>query len=275
MKYLDQQTIRILSRAIDRLLQLLDSEGISIAKDRDFNLYKGIREQHGERHLNQAFDAEFAEFGPRDFCLFTKNENSETIATYCIRRLITDNFYDLIRSQKLWFSKRPRESSQALMLECEEPAIAGEVAHGGGLWVRPDYRGWSHLAFVLPRLARALSFIECPFDHDTGMIRAAAGEEAKLAERKALFAGNRLYGFSRTIRLVNGWFPPAARPAIVHLCHASGNEVLASLMNGIPLSDPACALSTRPAGQPVVNLDGRQPPFFGKYEMNGSSLAVD
>src|SRR5262249_45918150 len=90
------------------------------------------------------------------------------------------------------------------------------------------------LAFVLPRLARALSLRERAFDHDTGMIRSAACDSAKTAERKAVFAAKRTYGFARSSRFVDGWFPPEGRKAIMHLCHSTKAEAIASLMDQVP-----------------------------------------
>jgi hypothetical protein len=41
--------------------------------------------------------------------------------------------------------------------------------------------------------------------------------------------GKRVYGFARVDRFVDGWFPPEARNAVMHLCHATRVEVIASL----------------------------------------------
>ena len=42
--------------------------------------------------------------------------------------------------------------------------------------------------------------------------------------------GKQVYGFARAHRLVNGWFPPEARRAIIHLCHSTRAEAVSSLL---------------------------------------------
>ena len=61
------------------------------------------------------------------------------------------------------------------------------------------------------------------------MIRNDPRDSPELADRKAAFMGVRAYGFARVSRFVNGWFPPENREAIMHLCHATRGEIIASL----------------------------------------------
>jgi hypothetical protein len=42
--------------------------------------------------------------------------------------------------------------------------------------------------------------------------------------------GVEAYGFARARRFVDGWFPPESREAIMHLCHSTRAEALASLV---------------------------------------------
>jgi hypothetical protein len=51
-----------------------------------------------------------------------------------------------------------------------------------------------------------------------------------VADRKAISLGVEAYGFARTCRFVDGWFPPEGREAVMHLCHSTRAEALASLV---------------------------------------------
>jgi hypothetical protein len=215
--------------AIDGYIATLGAAGISLRVRRNFEAYIAIRHHHGDIHLNQAFDPKCVRFGPYDFWLLAESLTGEPLATYCSRRFLVDNFFDLIRSQALWFGNGPRLVDLRFVVECEIPPFGGEVAHGGGLWVREDHRGSSHLAAILPRFARAIALRNRPLDYDSGMIRNDPRDPPKLADRKATFMGIRSYGFGRVRRFVDGWFPPEGRDAIMHLCHSTRAEIVDSL----------------------------------------------
>jgi hypothetical protein len=220
--------------AIATLTDRLSNAQIFIEIRHDFNYYVDIRCAHGDIHLNQAFNPDFVCFSKDDFWLLARERSGAAIATYCVRRFNVEDFYSLIRSQMLWFSRTPHRAHRMLNVECAIPPFGGEITHGGGLWVREDVRGTSRLASILPRLARALSYRQRLFDHDTGMIRNLPKDSTQAAERKAVFAGIRIYGFARVKGFANGWFPPEDRNAIMHLCHATRSEAVASVLNQLP-----------------------------------------
>jgi hypothetical protein len=216
--------------AIEGSIAALLEARISLRVRRNFETYAAIRRTHGDIHLNQAFDPRETRFGHDDFWMLAENYKGEPIATYCLRRFLVEDFYALIRSQALWFSNRLHLVDPRFNVECAIPPFGGEVSHGGGLWVREDYRGCSRLAIIMPRFARATALRSRPFDHDSGMIRNHPQDGAKVADRKAAFMGKRIYGFARVHRFVDGWFPPEAREAIVYLCHSTRAEAIDSLV---------------------------------------------
>jgi hypothetical protein len=220
----------VVQLAIEHYMTFLVDVGITLRLRRNFLAYAAIRQANGSDHLNQVFDPKYIKFGDDDFWLLAENRRAEAVATYCVRRFFVADFYDLIRSQALWFGDRPRLVDQRFVVACAIPSFGGKVAHGGGLWVRGDYRGSHKLAIVLPRLARAVALRNIPIDHDTAMIRNDPQDSASLADRKAAYMGIRAYGFARVHRFVDGWFPPEGRNAIMHLCHATRAEALASLI---------------------------------------------
>jgi hypothetical protein len=216
--------------AIEESVAAIGEAGINLRVRRNFEVYAEIRRTHGDTHLNQAFDPREIRFGPDDFWLLAENRDGESIATYCLRRFFVEDFYTFVQSQALWFADRFPLADPHFIVESAIPKFGGEISHGGGLWVRDDYRGCSRLAIVMPRFARAIALRMRPFDHDTGMIRNDPRDRADVADRKATFMGRRLYGFARVHRLVDGWFPPEARRAIIHLCHSTRAEAVGSLL---------------------------------------------
>jgi hypothetical protein len=220
----------LIQLAIERSIAALGEAGISLHVRHNFATYAGIRRAYGDAHLNQAFDPRETRFGHDDFWLLAENHRGEPIATFCLRRLFVEDFYDLIRSQSLWFSNGPHHVDPRLVVECAVLPFGGEICHEGGLWVREDYRGCSRLAIILPRFARAIALRCRSFDHDSGMILNDPRDRADIADRKAVFMGERVYGFARVHRLVDGWFPPEAREATVYLCHSTRAEAVNSLV---------------------------------------------
>jgi hypothetical protein len=254
----------IAQRAIEDYLASFATIGISLRLRRNFATYAAIRRAHGDSHLNQAFDPQYIKFGDNDFWILAENRRGEPVATYCMRRFIVNDFYDLIRSQALWFGDRPRLVDPRFTVDCAIPPFGGAVAHGGGCWVRPDYRGGYRLAAALPRFARAIALRNHPLDHDSGMIRNDPRDSAPLAERKAAFLGTRTYGFARVHRFVDGWFPPEGRHAVMYLCHATGAEVVASL------AAPLAGVAARGSGQ----VEFRQPALVDQNEQLVDSSAI-
>jgi hypothetical protein len=218
-----------IQEAIEGTIAALAEAGISLHVRCNFETYTAIRRAYGENHLNQVFDPDEVRLGPDDFWLLAENYKGEAIATYCVRRFLVDDFFSLIRSQALWFANQPQPIDGNFTVECTLPPFGGDVSHGGGLWVRQDYRGCSRLAMLMPRFARATALRMRPFDHDTGMIRDDPRERNDVADRKASFMGKYVYGFARVHALVDGWFPPEARRAVIHLCHSTRAEAVDSL----------------------------------------------
>lgn len=235
--------------AIEASVNALATAGLSLRVRRNFDAYRAIRAANGDTHLNQAFDPGHTRFGGCDFWLSVQNRHGTVIATYCSRRIVVADFYDMIRSQALWFGGGPRLVDPRFVVVTEIPAFGGEVLHGGGLWVRRDYRCVYRLAEVLPRLARAIGLRIAPFDHDSGMILDNPADAPRLADRKAKAMALRTYGFARVSRFADGWFPPERRNAIVHLCHATRAEAVASLV--IPLPAISAGPRVRPAQEPI------------------------
>jgi hypothetical protein len=232
----DQQTD--VQQAIAGTLACLAEAGITVRVKQDFETYAAVRMANGAIHLNQAFDPRHARFGADDFWLLALDRRGEAVATYCVRHVVDDGFYDLIRSSygvirspAPVLGDRPGLADTRFVVARRLPSFGGEIIHEGGCWVRKDHRGRSkqpRLSHALSRLARAIALRNRPFAHDTGMILNDPRDPPEVTSRKAVSLGIEAYGFAGLHR-VNGWYPPEGRSATLHLCYSTRTEALASL----------------------------------------------
>jgi hypothetical protein len=233
--------------AIEGHIGSLADAGITLRVKRNFETYAAIRLANGVMHFNQAFDPRHVRLGNDDFWLLALDRRGEAVATYCVRRFIVDDFYDLIRSQALWFGRRPRLADPRFVVDCTIPSFGGQVIYEGGNWVRKDYRGrcrQPRVCHALSRLARAIALRNGPFDYDTAMILNDPRDRPEVTSRKAVSLGIEACGFAGVHRFVNGWFPPEGREAILYLCYSTRAEAMASLAP--PLMRNAGAQGLRP-----------------------------
>jgi hypothetical protein len=230
---------RVAQRTIEHTIACLAEAGITLRVKQDFETYAAVRVANGAAHLNQVFDPRHARFTDDDFWLLALDRRGEAVATYCVRHFVVDDFYDLIRSQALWFGDRPRPADPSFVVDCAIPPFGGEVIYEGGNWVRTDYRGRSkqpRLSHALSRLARAIALRNSPFDYDTAMILNDPRDPPEVTGRKAVSLGVEACGFAGVYRFVNGWFPPEGRDATLYLCYSTRGEALASLAPPAPLN---------------------------------------
>jgi hypothetical protein len=237
----------IVQLTIEKHIASLAEAGITLRVRQNFETYAAIRLANGAMHLNRAFDTRYARFGNDDFWLLALDGRGEAAATYCIRHFVGDDFYDLIRSsygvirsQAPGIGSRPRLADPRFVVACQLPSFGDEVVHEGGCWVREDYRGrcrLPRLSHALARIARAIALRNRPFDHDTGMILNDPRDPPEATSRKAVSLGIEAYGFAG-LHCVKGWYPPERRAAILHLCHSTRAEALASLAPMFPQNAP-------------------------------------
>jgi hypothetical protein len=251
---------KVAQMAVESHIASLVDAGIILRVRRNFETYAAIRLANGAMHLNQAFNPKHVRFGNDDFWLLAVDRRGDAIATYCVRRFVVDDFYDLTRSQALWFGDGPRLGDPRFVIDCAIPSFGGEVIHEGGCWVRADYRGRSRrprLSHTLARIGRAIALRNRPFDYDTGMILNDPRDRPEVTSRKAVSLGIEAYGFAGVHRFVDGWFPPEGRNAIVYLCYSTRADALASLAPPTP----------QDAGSQVLRpLEFRQEPFVEQNE---------
>ncbi|WP_424534053.1 hypothetical protein ACOZ38_27510 [Sphaerisporangium viridialbum] len=176
--------------------------------------------------INPTFDPERSPISPcNSYWLDVKDCSGGTVACIAVRMVHTDDFVRHISSMRLWFDPLPTGMGGPLdlVLPPDTPVISGAVAHYGGHWVHPSWRGKGLPGVLLP-LAKILTIELFRSDWDTGIVF------LKNARKQDLLAA---YGFARTELCYSGSFPPANRDDTLFLTYSSREQTLSALPSAI------------------------------------------
>jgi hypothetical protein len=168
--------------------------------------------------INPAFDPRHSRLSPANSFWLDVRFGSSTIATSAARLLLTDDYFELQRSMRLWYENPPHHSRLAITAP-NVPAISGRVGHEGGLWVDPGFRKRG-LSVILPHLNRALCFREWSVAWQTGITSRGIGESG-LAERA--------YGFPHVVPCFEGFLPVTGNVERLYATYMSAEELVAAL----------------------------------------------
>lgn len=197
-------------RAFNDLLRM----GLTVHVEHDFEAFAHYRSGVGDRLVNPSFDPACCRIGPSDFWLRVVDDSGQTVATTATRIFVdVDNFYQLMRSGRLWGDRLLRVVDRC-ETECSVPAFGGVIGYWGGMWVDPAQRGRG-LAKLVPELQRGLMLRNNAIDFETGLVFEPL---VALALRQ--------YQFARVELVVDGYFPPTRKPTRVFLCHMDRRELL-------------------------------------------------
>jgi hypothetical protein len=148
-------------------------------------------------------------------------DSERTVACIANRIYETDDFLDLWRTQRLWYSRGPREVIE-LVVPADMPGIAGRVGHHGGLWIHPDWRKHG-LSGYLTKLTRCASLRQFEVDWHCGSVFAA------IAEKGLPTAPETGYGYPHMVLAIDGWFPATQRHERFYMPWISRPEMLEQL----------------------------------------------
>ncbi|MBO4271851.1 hypothetical protein [Microbispora triticiradicis] len=168
---------------------------------------------------NPTFDPEHSPVSAADsYWLDVRDGDGRTVACLAARVIRTDDFTRQISSMSLWFDPLPPglEAPLDLVLPSTTPVISGAVAHYGGHWVHPSWRGQGIPGVMLP-LAKILTMELFGSDWDTGIVLVSS------ARRRDLMAA---YGFAEADICYSGFFPPLNRDETFFLAYSSREQTL-------------------------------------------------
>jgi GNAT superfamily N-acetyltransferase len=200
-------------RCINDILQL----GLAVHIERDFEAFAGYRGRVGDGFCYPTFHPSRCTIGAADFWLRVVDDRGETVSALATRIFEdVEDFYQLMRSEVLWDDRSLRAIGRCEPV-CAIPKFGGAIAHNGGMWVDPARRGHG-LAKLLHGMSRALALRNSAIDFDTGLV-------FEPLVRVAITQ----YRFPRCELVIEGYFPPTAKPERVFLCQISRAEALASM----------------------------------------------
>jgi hypothetical protein len=173
--------------------------------------------------VNPTFDPEQSDLTPDNAFWIKLSQIADGRAIACIanRLFVTDDYVDLLRTQRVWYSRGPRRMVD-LVVPPDMPRIAGHVGHHAGLWIHPDWRKHG-LSGYMTRLARCASLRQFDVDWHCGLVFAA------LAEKGLPITDVTGYGYPRMVLAVDGWFPLTDQPERIDVPWISRAEILAQL----------------------------------------------
>jgi GNAT superfamily N-acetyltransferase len=203
---------------LDLLAERLFELGARVTVEDDFDALLAVRGGTSDPWIYPSFDPRLSALAQDALWLRATTPRGETVGTYALRVFQTEDFYDLMRRETLWFAKGT--AGCAPRCEVSEPvAIAGTIGHCGAAWTHPAWRGRG-LVQLLCRYARGLLLREFGVDHETALV---------FEHHKKSGLAERAYRYARVEKVIDGFFPPTETMAPIYLCHSTQREMLADL----------------------------------------------
>ena len=221
MPHLTDEEYLFIQAFVDKLLAELDQAGLELTVDSETAGWVDFMRTAPEiGHITTTFDPRHSGANYQNsFWVNLKTGSGEIVTCACHRVFQTDDFIELLRSNHLFFDKKPQLKHFLMNLSLPEncPRISGTVGHSGGFWVHPDFRG-AGLGALIPRLVRTLSLRHFNLDWNTVAMR-------NTARRRAM--ARQAYGYDHDYILSIGVWPPYGEPYDMQLMYMSRAEILA------------------------------------------------
>ncbi len=208
---------------------------------------------------NPTFDPERSPVSAANsYWLDVRDHDGQTVACLAARVIHTDDFAGHLSSMRLWYDPLPTELKGPLdlILPSETPVLSGAVAHYGGHWVHPSWRGKGIPGAMLP-LAKILTIELFGNDWDTGIVLSNSARKGRLLTA---------YGFANTEICYSGFFPPLQRDETFFLVYSSREQTLRALPAVIrklcgdgEMREAGAHTAQRVLPRPVLDPGGRTP----------------
>jgi len=216
-----QNKTDVVQSFVDFSLAWLDDRKYTLAIDVDMSGWaRTMANAPSIAVVNPTFDPRCSRLSPHDSFWLDVRVGSRTIATSAARLFITDDYFELMRSTKLWYDPpRARDSRLTVTPPPGVPSIRGRVGHEGGLWIDPAHRKRG-LSVILPHLNRALCLREWGIDWQTGMTMRDVGQSG---------IASWAYGFPHVVPCFEGRSPLIERDERLFVTYMSRDELVLGL----------------------------------------------
>ena len=192
MSRLTDEEFLVIQEFIDRSRAELDRRGFTIEIDSDLSKWvRLMRRIPGNLDIASTHDPSKTYIHPanafwviireRDQKLMARLMRREPtiVACLCYRIVETDNIAEEIRTQRLFFDRKPiLDFHPVELVEPDKlPVIGGKVGLAGGFWVHPKLRNHGDCPSCVKREAR---YDSAALHHDIAVLRRAIGGRAVL-----------------------------------------------------------------------------------------------
>lgn len=173
MSVLTNSEFAVVQRVTQLLTEKIAALGLDVFVEHDFREFVRLRQAMSPKHiLNPTYHPDYCRLtASNSFWLRVVDGDGRTVATVAKRVIDTECFHDDLVSLRLWHD--PDCASPAVQfrgIDCQSAvAMCGRIAHGGGLWIEPEWRK-INLSGLLADLCRGLVLRNFGYDHLTAVM---------------------------------------------------------------------------------------------------------
>lgn len=193
--------------------QLLWSHGYAVTVESDLHKLSRRFGAHGQLFYAVFDPANAAPFDDA-FWVNVRDVEGETVATHANAVFRDANFGELVSSGRIW-----GRGGERLAWSGPPSPIAGDIGHGGCMWVRPDVRDRGLVA-PIHTMSMALALWRFGIDVHTGFMFADAVNRGLM----------RSYGYMHHQLCIDGYSSAVGRVAKLHAVWMTREEMLADLL---------------------------------------------
>src|SRR5919197_2050893 len=114
-----------IGRVIDEVLEM----GLRPEIEHNFDLFASIRGGVADRWVYPCYDPRVSDTEEDGLWVRAVDRSGQTVATSAARIFETEDFYDLMRSEELWFRAPDPGAPHRCPVECPIPPFGGVVGH--------------------------------------------------------------------------------------------------------------------------------------------------
>lgn len=218
----------LVSEFLVRIYDELARLKVDVVVETDFAAFAAFRRRVADGLVYPTFDPAHSRHDRRALWLRIVNHDGQTVGSFAVKVFETDDFYELMRTEELWFDRFPRTVRPGPEISRPFRSFGGIVGHSGGLWVDRPYRGLG-LSTLIPLLGRAVLLRNFGIEHDTAVV-------SELTYRKRY--AETLYRYSRVAQCADNYTGFAGYPEPVYLCHQSRDEFLRLMTEPAVIATP-------------------------------------
>ena len=217
---------------IDLAKSRLEKLGLTLHADHDMQAFVDYLGRQQETHgVPTSHDPRRCYLHPgNSFWLYVRHTQSgDIVACHAQRLIITDDFVEECMAQTLFENLAPSLDVEPLGIdEADDSRFSGRIVFGGGLYIRPDWRGAGLLIFS--RVSRTIALRHFRADYFCGM-------QLNTKRRRALALTG--FDFAHVKPFIKGGLPRKPQADDVQLSWSSRAEWLDAIRRELANQDAA------------------------------------